>query len=461
MLAALQPQLGVLQQHDREGTHLHARVGQLEDHPAGALRRLERELQSLPVARIALDALDLRQLLHARLRLFGLRRLVAEALDEALHALDLRLLLVDRLALRDLARGLLAAPVVPAAGEEARAAGLQLEHGGADGLQEPAVVGDQHDRGVEARQRLLQPLQRLDVEVVGGLVQQQHVGVRRQRPRQRGARQLPAGEGVQRALQVLLGEAQPARHHRRAVAPQVAPERLQPRLRAGVAVEGRLLGARCPALPHLLLQLRQLALRRQLLRAAGQHVLAQRHPALARGALVVQRHARALLQAELAFVDRLLPGQHPQQRRLAGAVAPGDRHPLAPLQLERHPAQQRFAGDLLVEIRCDQHSHVAHGRPRLPIPSSSPMRRLLWSLPTAAALLLLSAPAALAMNDGRGFYGATDDKVVTLAGFILIIFFPTFILLASLLQKRLEKRKDARVAAARSHANGDRFSGGW
>jgi hypothetical protein len=89
------------------------------------------------------------------------------------------------------------------------------------------------------------------------------------------------------------------------------------------------------------------------------------------------------------------------------------------------------------------------------------MRRLLWSLPAAAALLLLSAPAALAMNDGRGFYGATDDKVVTTAGFILIVFFPTFILFASLLQKHLEKRKDARVVAARAHRDGDRFSGGW
>ncbi len=90
------------------------------------------------------------------------------------------------------------------AGEEARAAGLELQHGGADGLQEPAVVRDQHDRRVEARQRLLEPLQRLDVEVVGGLVQQQHVRARRERAGERGARQLPAGEGVQRTLQVLL-----------------------------------------------------------------------------------------------------------------------------------------------------------------------------------------------------------------------------------------------------------------
>ncbi|HXA54208.1 MAG TPA: hypothetical protein VNV37_04965 [Solirubrobacteraceae bacterium] len=89
------------------------------------------------------------------------------------------------------------------------------------------------------------------------------------------------------------------------------------------------------------------------------------------------------------------------------------------------------------------------------------MRRLLWSLPAAVCLLLLTAPAALAMNDGRGFYGETNDKVVTSAGFILIIFFPTFALLASLLQKRLEKRKDARIAAQRAHRDDDRWRGGW
>jgi hypothetical protein len=89
------------------------------------------------------------------------------------------------------------------------------------------------------------------------------------------------------------------------------------------------------------------------------------------------------------------------------------------------------------------------------------MRRLLASLASCALLLLVLAPAALADNDGRGFYGATDDKVVTLAGFILVVFFPTFVLLASLLQRRLEKRKDARVAAERSHAGDPRWRGGW
>jgi hypothetical protein len=89
------------------------------------------------------------------------------------------------------------------------------------------------------------------------------------------------------------------------------------------------------------------------------------------------------------------------------------------------------------------------------------VRRLLASLFYCALLLLVLAPAALAYNDGRGFYGATNDKVVTLTGFILIVFFPTFVLLASLLQRHLEKRKDARVAAQRSHAGDPRWRGGW
>lgn len=89
------------------------------------------------------------------------------------------------------------------------------------------------------------------------------------------------------------------------------------------------------------------------------------------------------------------------------------------------------------------------------------MRRLLTSLLASALLLLLLAPAALADNDGRGFYGATNDKVITKAGFILIIFFPTFVLLMSLLQWRLEKRKDARKAAAKAQLGDPRWRGGW
>ena len=88
------------------------------------------------------------------------------------------------------------------------------------------------------------------------------------------------------------------------------------------------------------------------------------------------------------------------------------------------------------------------------------MRRLAPLVVTLCTAMLVFAPAALATNDGRGFYGATNDKVITNAGFIVIAFFPVFIFVMSTIQKRLEKRQEARHAADISHADA-RYRGGW
>jgi hypothetical protein len=88
-------------------------------------------------------------------------------------------------------------------------------------------------------------------------------------------------------------------------------------------------------------------------------------------------------------------------------------------------------------------------------------RLILALTPLLLAASLVLAPAAVAYNDGRGFYGATNDKVVTDAGFILIIFFPLFIFAMSMLQRALEKRKQARKAAQKSLLGNGRLRGGW
>jgi len=82
-------------------------------------------------------------------------------------------------------------------------------------------------------------------------------------------------------------------------------------------------------------------------------------------------------------------------------------------------------------------------------------------MPLALLLALVIAPAAQAQNDGRGFYGATNDKVVTNFGFALIIFFPLFVFVMSMLQRHLEKRKEARKAAAKGHVGNAQWRGGW
>ena len=88
------------------------------------------------------------------------------------------------------------------------------------------------------------------------------------------------------------------------------------------------------------------------------------------------------------------------------------------------------------------------------------MRALKTSV-LALALLAVTAPTALAHDGGEGLWGETNDKVITNAGFILIAFFPTFILLASLLQLKLDKRKDARKKAAKARAARADLRGGW
>jgi hypothetical protein len=88
-------------------------------------------------------------------------------------------------------------------------------------------------------------------------------------------------------------------------------------------------------------------------------------------------------------------------------------------------------------------------------------RMLRWLLAYAVLLALAFAPSAGAYNNGRGFYGGTNDHVVTTAGFILIVFFPTFVFVMSMLQRRLERRKEARKAAEKALLGNAQWRGGW
>jgi hypothetical protein len=89
------------------------------------------------------------------------------------------------------------------------------------------------------------------------------------------------------------------------------------------------------------------------------------------------------------------------------------------------------------------------------------MRRLTITVLLNLALLALFAPLAMAQNSGEGALGSVDDKQVTNAGFILIAFFPLFILVMSLIQWRLDKRKDAKKKAIKAAGGDERWRGGW
>jgi hypothetical protein len=79
-----------------------------------------------------------------------------------------------------------------------------------------------------------------------------------------------------------------------------------------------------------------------------------------------------------------------------------------------------------------------------------------------AVTLLAVAPAAFARADsGEGFYGETTDKSITTVMFITIAFFPIVITVFSILQSRLDKRKHAKMDAAKRRAANADWRGGW
>jgi len=75
----------------------------------------------------------------------------------------------------------------------------------------------------------------------------------------------------------------------------------------------------------------------------------------------------------------------------------------------------------------------------------APSRRIGIAAALLAALIstLLAAPVALAEN-GVGLAGPTTDKTVTFFCFGVIAFFAILVIVLSLVQGRLEKRKEQR-----------------
>lgn len=73
------------------------------------------------------------------------------------------------------------------------------------------------------------------------------------------------------------------------------------------------------------------------------------------------------------------------------------------------------------------------------------MKRTLAVVLSIWAMMLVAAPAALAEN-GVGLAGPTTDKTVTFFCFGVIAFFALLPIVLSLIQGKLERRKDRRRA---------------
>ena len=220
-------------------------------------------------------------------------------------------------------------------------------------------MGDEDHRRVERLELALEPLEVLDVEVVRRLVEEEQVGARpRARARARRASALrprtcrAAGRGRRRRSRA---RARPRRRGRATPSLRRARAAPAPR-RSGGASPRRARPSAIAVLepPQLVLDVEQVA-------RAREGVLAEREVELERRALVVERDARPLRERELAALERGLAGDRAQERRLAGAVRPGEREPVLAPDRERDASKSGSPENSLRSLDAMRTAMTAEG----------------------------------------------------------------------------------------------------
>jgi len=336
-VASLKTKTDVVQDGDRAGLCRRrarvcrvAAIGMVEPHQRMRQLQRRREIDAyLAFGANALGVGHLGQPLDPRLRLLGLRRAGAETVDEALQvrAFGLHLLVGDLLQPQLLRALVLERGVV--AGVELRLAPMQVQRVGGDVVQELAVVRDQQQRAGIFQQPLLEPQHRVEVEVVGGLVEQQQVRRRHQRARQVQAHPPAAGERGHRVVVGIGREPQSVQQLAGARGAVVAADFLEPVVGFGhrfpvFVGEGIGLGLQ----------------RRVHHRVAAEHEV-DRRIGQRRHLLGDARHAHPGRQVEVAQVGFHLAAYGGEQGRLARAVAADHAHAPAGMQGEVDVGQQQ------------------------------------------------------------------------------------------------------------------------
>jgi hypothetical protein len=149
-------------------------------------------------------------------------------LSSAFDAGDLLGLVLRRLLLRldpRLARGEV---VVVAAGKLRQLAAIQLHDPPHHPVQEVTIVGDDDERPLPPVEEPLQPADRLEVQVVRGLVQEEQVGRREEKAREGDAHPPAPRQIRERTVEARLGNAEPREDRTGLRLDPVPPQRLEP-----------------------------------------------------------------------------------------------------------------------------------------------------------------------------------------------------------------------------------------
>src|SRR6516164_3005107 len=180
---------------------------------------------------------------------------------------------------------------------------LERQDMGCNAVEEPAVMADDDGAAGKILERLFQRAQRIDVEIVGGLVEQQHVGARLEHLGEMDAIAFTARKLADLLLLVR--------------APEVERRAVGTRIHLALAQEHDIVAAR-DFLPDVLLALQRIT-----------------------GLVDISKMHR-IADPDRAGIRLFLPGNHAEQRRLARAIGTDDADNAARRQLEGEIIHQQI-----------------------------------------------------------------------------------------------------------------------
>ena len=321
---------------------------------ARARRDAEFELHHLALLR-QLDLFDLVQRLDAALHLRRLGRVRPEAVDEALLLGQHGLLPREGRLLIGLADGALALVEIVVAGVGDDLAGIDLGDLRDDAVHELAIVRGHQQRAGIGLEELLQPDDGFDIQVVGRLVHQQHVGPAQQHARQRDAHLPAARERADVAIDLVVLEAQAVQHFAGLRLERVAAEMLVFLLHFAEAGEDAVHVVGLRGIFHGVLQGFQLVVQIADAPAAGDGFIEDRAALHLLHVLAEVADGQLLGNRDLAFVGRFLADHHAEERGLAGAVGTDQADLLAGVQLKGGVDEDQLLAVLLVDIGKRNH----------------------------------------------------------------------------------------------------------
>ena len=282
------------------------------------LREGELHLQVLDLGHF--DLIKLLERLDTRLHLTSLGRLVTESFDEFLDLGHLASLIGRRCFGRPNALFSLYDELGEPADVLSRRLPSELDHTLGNGVDEIAIVRNEQQSPGPGRELLLEPQNRIDVEVVGWLVKYQDVRLRQQQPGE-GRPHLPAtGHLGQWSVHVRRGKAQTAENPPSLGLDLVATELLELALKDTVLLEDLLVSVAGRG-GHVGLELTQLGLDAKDVVGAAKHLLNDRSLPHLREFLRQIADAAVFLLGYLTAVGGLDTNDDLENRRLSDTVA--------------------------------------------------------------------------------------------------------------------------------------------